>query len=170
MILWYPIMSFHCSLLHAHEELQPTGKAHIGEVLGELPPIGESKGRVWWVILRKKEKQRLRWTGHNFPSPSPCTTVREQVDKVKPRRKGGVGGKLFQDLFFISYYPSLIWLVITSGNFPESLPVLILTHEPFPTFSLPCPVEEWQNGFGGTLSSQGQPTPSASEVHPYYES
>lgn len=40
-----------------------------------------------------------------------------------------------------------------------SLPVLISTHEPFAIFSLPCPAEEWQRGFGVCLASrQGQTT------------
>lgn len=145
MILWYPSMFFHCSLLHDHKELQPTGKAHTGEVCGDLSPTGGSKGRVRWIlILRKKERQRqLWWTGHKFCSSSPCTTVGDQVDKsgVKLSLGGRSGGKVVLR-FFISHYSSLIWLVVNSIHFSESLPALISTHESFATFSLPGPAEK----------------------------
>lgn len=54
---------------------------------------------------------------------------------------------------FTSHCPTLICLVINSIPFPNlglfcprekllcDLPILILTHKPFVTFSLPCPVE-----------------------------
>jgi len=44
------------------EELQPLERTHVGQVQGEQPPTGGipcwNRGRVWGVLLRRKEQQR----------------------------------------------------------------------------------------------------------------
>jgi len=58
------------------EELQPTGRAHIAEVCGELSPV---RGTSCW------SKGRV---------PAPLTGRRERNgSEAEPGKKGGVGGR-----------------------------------------------------------------------------
>lgn len=132
-----------------HEELQHTGRTHVGEVRGDCPP---SKRRVWRVHpMRRKEVQ---------PSLIPCPPVplagrRQRTGiKVKPQKKWGVGEvSLRFEFCFLLPYTDLI--VIKLNRFPQVESVLLMTviakwslltlisaHQPFPIFSLPCPDDE----------------------------
>jgi len=160
----HPVGRTHVGVVR--EELHPVGRAHMeksvenclpwegphtgtGAECEESSPWGERSGRdnVWS-------------TDHNLHSPSPCTTwggeeVGNSGVKLSLGRREGWGEGVWR-FAFISYYPTLIWLVMNLIPFSLqiqsvlsvtvigewSLPVLISTLEPFIIFPLPCPVEE----------------------------
>jgi len=94
------------------EELQPMGRTHIGEFHGRLSPVDAtpcwSRGRAWGVLpLRRKEQQRQRvMNGPQPPFPIPLWLLwgggREFGSEVKPRKKGGMGGRCYKICFYIS--------------------------------------------------------------------
>lgn len=91
---------------------------------------------------------------------------REMGSEVSLRKKGGVE-KCALTFGFISFYPTLAWLVTNQNNFVKltvtgqwSLPALILTLEPYVVSSFHRPAEKGSES--GTcenpVSSHSQPT------------
>lgn len=157
--------------------LQPVGWTHVGED-GELSPMGGTPhGRRWSVwgvfFLRRKEWQRqcvMNWLQLPFPILL-CHSGgggRENQSEVEPGKKSS--GEVFSRCRFVSHYPTLIWLVISSVYFSK-LTLRFACYNNCWVISL-CPyIEPWtfpyvfspqsswgeecQSGIGGHLGQTG---------------